>query len=730
MNLAGTKVGNIRLLEPLGAGGLGAVYAARDERLNREVAVKVVQPDRSSPLSKVRILREARALSQLQHPNICSLYEYIEGLDYDCLVLERIHGDTLASLMQSGQLPADRLDLARQIASALVAAHSKGIAHRDLKPANVMVTQEGTVKVLDFGLARWAEEGLGGDVGGAPPSLEGMTPGTEPLRPLHLEAPTEVLPAPEPSGTASTQIGHIIGTPYWMSPEQAKNEPITPACDLYTFGLLLQEVLTGEAAYPANLNMPQLLLKVGAGETLPVRGLDHHLADLIERMKAPRPEDRPTAAEVLARLDWIRSKRVRRLRWGAAAGLLIALLAGGVKYTTDLNRERKAALAAHREAELAREQEAAVVEFLVGLFKVTDPGEARGRTVTARELLDRAAASDLEHLEVEPLVRARLLDTIGELYHELGLYSEAAALLEKALALREQAQGREHLDTAAALHRLGSVYRDQHRPEALPLLEEALALRERLLGPEDVAVADTLNTLAVVYGFDGKLEQAKPLLERALVIRQSKLGAEHPEVAVTLNNLAIIAAQQGRPEDSEALFRRGLEIRERALPSDHPDLAINLVALGTLYGNLGRATEARAHYTRALPILQKALGNEHPRVALVHSNLGNTLMALSELEASEAELRKAVEIREKALGAEHPSVAESSTLLGLVLLRRDQVGEAEKRLRRAVLIFERHGNATGNSYRPALVSLIELMRQKGREAEAAIFEAKLSRLPS
>ncbi len=215
----GRKFGPYRIESPLGAGGMGEVYRARDDKLGRDVAIKTL-PDEFArdPERLARFGREARALASLNHPNIAAIYGLEEAGDMDCLVLELVEGEVLR-----GPLPiAQALDYARQIAEALEAAHDKGIIHRDLKPANVKVTPQGRVKVLDFGLAKaiWGREGN--------PQLQPAAVGAD-------------------NGTLA---GHIVGTPGYMSPEQSRGGDVDQRTDIWSFGCLLYELLTGKRAFP------------------------------------------------------------------------------------------------------------------------------------------------------------------------------------------------------------------------------------------------------------------------------------------------------------------------------------------------------------------------------------------------------------------------------------------------------------------------------------------------
>ncbi len=701
----GQQVGTIRIHKLLGEGGMGAVYAGFDERLRREVALKAVRVDSLTSNGRARLLSEARVLSRLNHPNICSIYDFATGDATDFLVLELIPGKTLREAIQQGIDPAARLGIAERIADALVAAHAQGIIHRDLKSSNVMLTWDGGVKVLDFGIAR-----LGEDAPAAAAS------GVDPDHTMLFLPESE-----EPFQFARTAPGKVVGTAGCMSPEQARGEEVSVASDMYSFGLLMQELFTGKPPYDPDLEGIDLLREVQKGRTLPVTGVDAHLTDLIESLKSLAPESRPSASEALQSLRWIGDKPRRRNRTLAVGLALLLVTAGVVKYTWDLRQERDAAVRSQLAAELSRRQEDEIAGFLTDLFKVSDPGEAHGSTVTARELLDQGAQRIRRDLREQPAVQARLLDTIGRVYFKLGLYGEARPLLEDALRLRRK-PGEDRLDLSESLEHLALLDQAQNRPEAEGRYLEALRLREGRLGRRHPEVAKLLSNLGVLYGVRGEYPKAEGLFREALAIREATLGPWHPDVAVSLNNLAMSLNAQGEIRHAEPLLLRGLKIRERVLPPDHPDLAANLEALAVLYQDQHRGAEAEQLHRRALAIWEKVLGPDHPRTALILTNLANTLVTEAG-KSGEAEvlLRQAIRIRERALGPNHPQLASSLRSLADLCREEKRYAESEALYRRALAIYDA-SYPPGHPERQALLKgYAALLRATGRgEAAAAL----------
>jgi tetratricopeptide (TPR) repeat protein len=507
-----------------------------------------------------------------------------------------------------------------------------------------------------------------------------------------------------------------------MSPEQARGEEVSVASDMYSFGLLLQELFTGKPPYDPDLGALALLKEVQKGRTLPVTGIDAHLTDLIESLKSLTPENRPSASEALQRLLWIGDKPRRRNRM-LGIGLAVLLVIAGVgKYTWDLRQERDAAVRAQQAAELSRRQGDEIAGFLTDLFKVSDPGEARSSTATARELLDQGALRIRRDLREQPTVQARLLDTIGQVYFKLGLYGEARPLLEDALKIRRRPGG-DPLDLSISLEHLALVDQAQSRTEAEARFQEALRLREKALGRRHPEVAKLLSNLGVFYAMRGEMPRAEGLFREALAIREATLGSWHPDVALSLNNLGMARASQGDRKQAEAMLLRGLKIRERALPPDHPDLAANLEALAVLYQDQRRAAESEHLHRRALAVWEKTLGPDHPRTALILTNLGNTL-AMQAGKGGEAEmlLRRAIRIREKALGLHHPQLA--SSLKSLADLCRDEkrYAESESLYRRALAIYDTAYPPTHPERLALLEGYARLLRATGRTAQAKAME--------
>jgi serine/threonine-protein kinase len=640
---------------------MARVFAGFDEVLEREVALKAIRADRHSHESLERLLREARALSRLRHENVCGIHDVITHGDDVYLVLEYVRGPDLETALAQGLAPDIRWRIALGVAKALAAAHEQGIIHRDLKPENVIVTEDGSPKILDFGLARleWEDS-----TPSAPPYQGPLSPE---LR-AHLASDSGNL----------TRFGAVVGSPVSMSPEQARGEFLTPASDIYSFGLLLQYLFTGERPLDPAKPVPDLIEGARRGESAPVRGLDRELTGFIGELKGFAPASRPTAVEAVRRLSQFMDRpRRRRIRMVAAAIAVLAL-AAAVKYTVDLRRERAAAIEARNESD-------AVSQFLVDLFEVSDPARTLGKTITARELLDRAVPRLTDGLKDKPLIQARFLATIGSVYGKLGLLVEAEKTLTASLDLRERALGAKAPEVAASLYSLGTLRRARPK-EAVPLLERALEIQDAALGKESTEAAATLNSLGVAYGMAGDLERANAFLQRALAIRRKNLGPDHNDIAASLNNVAFVAVQRNQFPEAERLLKEGLAMRQRILPPEHPDIAANIEGIAMMLQGAGRFAEAEAQHRAALESWTRSLGGRHPQVSLVLGNLGHSLVAQGKLAEAEAAFLESIALKESSYDPRHPSLVEPLLGLAGVYGKTERSENAKARLERALVI--------------------------------------------
>jgi len=705
--LLGSRIGHIRIVDVAGKGGMGFVYVGFDEKLERRVAVKAIrESERLDADVRIRFLREARVLSQLDHRGICKIHDYVESEGKDYLILELIIGKSLTEAIPELRSDAVRADIAAQIADVLVAAHSKGVIHRDVKPSNVMMTPEGHVKILDFGLSRRLESEAETLVRGEEGSLESAADGSD---------------------YALTRMGSVVGTLAYMSPEQARGEPLTTASDIYSFGLLLQELFTKKPPFVECPDKESLWTRARAGESEPVTGIDPDWTGLINRLKSLAPAARPTAVDIVERIRWIRERPKRRLKRLALTGAVgtLALLAGALGFLA--YRVSREAGRANREAEVARQ----VSAFLEGLFKVSNPSEARGNSVTAREILDRGAEKASRELGSQPVVQARLLSTMGRVYYSLGLYDQALSLDEKALELRRGHLGEKHLDVAASLVDLGTVHWKKGEYEkAREHFELALALREELLGPEALPVADSLHNLGNLKWSRGDYDAARGDLERALSIRE-KTAPDSADVASTLNSLGAIAYTKGDYGEARRLWERTLAIREKTLGPDHPLVGQTLNNLGTLLTSSGDPAGARPLLERTVRIQEKVLGPNHPDLASGLMNLGDCVSSLGDLAGARLLFERAVRILEAASPG-NPELARFLDRLAWVDFKDGRVGEAMQLYERSLSLRQSRLGPKHHEIADSLAGLARCASREGRfrDAEALCERAlALSTLP-
>lgn len=732
MSYIGTTIGNIRIESRLGQGGMGEVFLGFDPRLERRVAVKTLRPEqRLSPQVKARLLREARLLSKLGHPSICQVHDLIETPEADFLVLEYVEGVTLRELASDGRLPFDeKLRLAEKIAVALAVAHREKIVHRDLKADNVMVTPDGEVKVLDFGIARSLAEP------DAPPPIRLPPPLPEPggTAPLWTAAFGEGATTMDldvghgRDGEGLTRQGMVVGTLHAMSPEQAMGGAVTEASDLYSFGILLQELFTGERAYEAQ-DEAALFWQVLRAETRPMTGLDPDLTRLIQDLESLDPRRRPTAAEAAERLRWVRDRpqrlRRRRLRLAATVGAFAVLLVVlAVVSWLAVEAER-----ARREAEHRRRQAEGLIGFMLGDLR------KRLEAVNRLDVLDAAGERALAYFDQVPedqltgdelALRVAAITQIGAVRRSQGDLPAALQTLRRATSLADALVARDPANLAWQVVRLkteellGQVLLEQGDVEAaLQIWQKTLDLarEQRELHPGDPVLTNNLSiahhNVGTLLEFKGDLDGALRHYRRSLDLQRTldANGPEDPErlaqIAATLAFVSNTLERQGDLAGSLAERRRYLAIQERAAalapgdPMRRHDVAVARGFVAGLLGVRGDPAAARDLFESGLSLMADLAAHD-PENTELQRWLGAFYGALGTLEltAGRPDPDRALPFIETSCGIFERLVAKDATnsdwqlQLGLCQMRRAHVlagrspdrarvlaGTAEKTLR-------------------------------------------------
>lgn len=717
-NLKGKRIGAYRLIDLIGKGGMAEVYKAvrDDDQYQKQVAIKLIRGERTFLIG--RFWHERQILANLEHNNIARFLEggtTSEGIHY--LVMEFIEGDPITVYCNHHNLTIrQRLELFRHVCNAVQYAHRNLVIHRDLKPSNIFVTSNGVPKLLDFGIAKL-------------------------LNPEMVEDfPT------------ATVTSFRIMTPEYASPEQVLAQQVTTATDVYSLGAVLYELLTTERAHQLNTHsiteieevvckkdpeLPSSAVrriqstdseeKINAKKRLSrefVRELDNIVLKAMEKDPQRRYNTAAQFGEDVARyLDGVpilartstigyrASKFVRRHRTAVSIAAVVVLMLAGFAIAMTIQASR-----------IANERDRAnqVTQFLVKLFEVSNPSESKGNSVTARELLDASSHKIETDLRNQPEVQAALMETMGRVYENLGLYTTSVPLLEKSLQIRKQKFGDENLDVATTMNALAeALFNDGKYKEGEPLARKALAVRRKLLGNEHQDVAMSLSNLGGEQYVTGKYAEAESMFREALAIRQKIFGNENLLVATSLSQLGLALKMQEKDDEAEVLNRKALAIRRELLGNDHPDVATSLNNLGRLLLDKPDYDGAEQMLREAVALDRKILGKDHPDLAITITGLGQALRGKKNYVEAEKLFRESLALRQRVLPKDHPSIAISMNNLAGLLIEEGNFDEADQLAHQAQLIFKKSLPPKHINHAGVLLNLgrSQLGRKNFKEAE-------------
>jgi serine/threonine protein kinase len=679
-----------QILRPHAKGGHGEVFVALDTELNREVALKSIQaPYADDPRFRARFLFEAEVTGSLEHPGIVPVYGLGRSADgrpyYAMRLIEgKIEGGSLRDAVrrfheaekQSGREPGrsaiefrELLERFIDVCDTIAYAHSRGVIHRDLKPSNIMLGPYRETLVVDWGLAK---------------ALGGSDPDS--TAPPREKAPI----SGSMTDSSQTEPGAVLGTPSYMSPEQAQGDLNTlgPRSDVYSLGATLYCLLTGQAPYQAQ-GTRALLAAVQAGDFVPPRKLrpaiDRALEAVCQKAMALRPMDRYDSARALAddlRLwtagepvtAWQEPPLRRARRWArrhrtamtaAAIGMFITLAASiviAVLQAQATSRERLLA-ANERAARVLAQARLGQVEkandLLGSVFKDLDPrAEESGgkplRAVLGDRLAETAASPELEAIG-DPLTVAKLKHILGSSLTGLRNTGDAIALLTRAYETREAKLGPNHPDTLTTRNNLAITYMTAGRPaDAVLLLEANLQASEKALGPDHPETLRRRDNLASAYYAVGRTDDAIKIDEATLEVRKSKFGTDAPDTLSNQNNLAANYHAAGRYGEASALLEATLKSQSSILGPEHLQTLITRFNLTEAYRNAGRMAEAIDMAAAVLRGYESKFGNDHPDTLDCRRNLADCLHEAGRITEAIAMHERTLKQLEPKLGKDHP----------------------------------------------------------------------------
>jgi serine/threonine protein kinase len=748
-------LGQYRLIEKLGEGGCGVVYRAEQlAPVRREVAIKVIKLGMDSRSVLARFDSERQALAMMDHSNIARFFDagVVGQPARPYFVMELICGEVLTQYCQRRQLSLEkRLGLFIELCQAIQHAHQKGIIHRDLKPSNVLVVEENGVprpKVIDFGVARAT-------------SRQRLT-----------------------DDTIYTAFDQFVGTPAYMSPEQAglTGEDIDTRSDIYSLGVLLYELLTDEPPFdPHRLRNAALdeVCRIIRDED-PVkpstrlaqaRGAPSHGEGKSEGPKAKSKIDPDLDWIVMKALEKDRSRRYEtanalaldiqrnlrnepvlarspgplyrlqklarrnKLAFGAGTLLLVTLIAGFGFSTWRFLKEQEArrlAAESERAAKVQAARSEQVARLLKDMLASVRPSVALGRDSTMlREILDSTSERIDQEPQNDPSVEAEMREVIGRSFCALRQLNKAEMMHRKALRLRENLYPGTNSAVVASLIDLAIVLNTRggsnDLTEAEPILRRALATLRQNGGNDTIEVADVLNILAWNIWMQRKSAEPERLYREALAIRTGLFGPDDVRVVPSLESLAwILASDSNRLDEAETYIRKSVALQEVATSPDHPSRIDTLDKLSIVLRARAKMPEAEAALRASIALRRKLFGNVNEVLCGPLQSLAGILVAETNYPGAEQAIRESIAIQKQAYGDHPPALAESLiSSLVKILHEQEKWAEAEVVSREWVPLLRRRALDDPDTLLDGLFWLgLELEAQrKWAEAEPPLRES-------
>ena len=724
----GKQVGNYIIDGEAGVGGMGIVYSGKrnDKEFEQKVAIKILKHGITSEYMLKRFQIERQTLANLQHPNIAGIIDggrTTDGLPY--LVMEYIDGIPITEFCKEKKLTiSQELDLFRKVCDAVQYAHQNLVIHRDLKPGNILVSKDGTVKLLDFGIAKLINEDL----------------------------------VDFSDGLTKTGIWNL--TPEYASPEQIKGENITTASDIYSLGVLLYQILTGYQPYkiPGNSltainrviteeiivkpsdKLKQFLKTADDHKTIPDRNsrlvkgdLDNIVLKAMHKDPLRRyvsvqqlSEDirrHLTGLTVIAQKDtagYRLNKFIKRHKVGffASIGFLAFLIGSLIAIIWQANIAKKE----RDNAKLEAKKVESVNRFLQEMLSSADPTEA-GRDIKVYDILHKSSLNIPRSFENQPEIEAEIQKTIGETFTNLGEYDEAKPHLERSLNLNQSTYGYSSIQAGESYHALAlyyhwigdlkiadslykkalMIFRNDNNTskrtlagaindyailkydiaeytESKKLHQESLDIYLKYVGEKDKDVASAYNNLAILMQELHELDKAELYFNKALKINIELLGENRPEVSANYNNLGFIYIDKNQFDKAEEYFKKSLDLKSRYFGKNHSIVGFAYSNLSAIQERVGKISEAKENAILAIDNLKKSVNENHIWLGFAYFRLTKVLVDQGKYKLAEEYINKTLKIQRANYSENHPNLVSSISEFGIIEFNLNKFESAEKNL--------------------------------------------------